>query len=326
MIERIQIRDFQSIESLDIECGPITVIHGESDTGKSAVVRALYGLAYNTYPKGHVREGAQDSEVGVTIDGVTVRARKGASNQYEMDDVGTEMLGWDKVGTEVPPAVQEVLGWPVLELDDGSKFTPSFGLQFDAPFLLTDSPSKRAKLLGTLTNVATLYAAVKEANAWERRAKLRGDTAQEIIDTTGEQIDPITAMIEHEQTKVNELMAVLATAQEKKMAVSRFEQLHLKMVEMGETVALAQAIIEMMDEADPSAELKKADRLLTKAEGLSALSGNIETAQREIVGLEQLMMNLEKTEIEKVKAVAAFEKEHSLCPLCGNLWEHHDEH
>lgn len=41
MIKRIKIRDFKSIQALDLELDPVTVLVGRSGTGKSNVVQAI---------------------------------------------------------------------------------------------------------------------------------------------------------------------------------------------------------------------------------------------------------------------------------------------
>ena len=326
MITRIQIHDFQSIEELDIECGPITVIHGESDTGKSAIVRALYGLAFNSWPTGHVRDGSREpSGVAVMVgDDIMVAATKGLGANDYIVQVGDDANRQDfaKVGTIVPPEAVGELGWRQLELDDGSKFTPNFGMQFDAPFLLTDSPSKRAKVLGTLTNVATLYAAIKEANAWERRAKTRGDAQQEIMDGSAPRIEELERGLTGERVALGELMAVLAAAQGKVMEHDKLEKRWLRMLQVQETVTALNIIIEVMDASDPAEELRGIDRLSTKAEGLAALLANVEFAQERVNSITHELDVLKTTEELETAALAEFEKQNKVCPMCGQDWGH----
>ncbi len=327
MITRIQIHDFQSIEELDIECGPITVIHGESDTGKSAIVRALYGLAFNSWPTGHVRDGSkQPSGVAVMIgDDIMVAAEKGHGYNDYIVNVSGERQDFAKVGTIVPPEAVGELGWRQLELDDGTKFTPNFGMQFDAPFLLTDSPSKRAKVLGTLTNVATLYAAIREANAWERRAKSRGDAQQEVMDGAAPRIEELEIGLTEEQVALDDLMATLAQAQIMAMDHDKLEKRWLRMLQAQETVAAANIIIEVLDASDPAEELRGIDRLSTKAEGLSALLANVAFSQERVDAITHEMDVLATTEELEVAALAEFEKLNKVCPMCGQDWSHDHE-
>jgi len=324
MITRIQIHDFQSIEELDIECGPITVIHGESDTGKSAVVRALYALAFNSYPTGHVRDGAKYSGVAVMVDDVMVAAEKGGGTNDYIVNVSGERQDFAKVGTIVPPEAEGWLGWRSLELDDGSRFTPNFGMQFDAPFLLTDSPSRRAKVLGTLTNVATLYAAIKEANAWERRAKTRGDAQQEIIDGAAPRIEELEIGLAGEQIALDDLMQTLAKSQGVMLTHDKLTKHWLRMMEAQETVEAATAIIEMVKASDPSEELRKIEARIAKVQGLNALLESVNVAQHLVNTTEEQEQRLAQGMDGAAIMLREFEEKHKVCPMCGNEWEGHD--
>lgn len=325
MISSLRIRDFQSVEALDVDCGPITVLYGESDTGKSAVVRALYALAFNNYPKGHVRDGgAKESEISVTVGGKTVRARKGAgTNQYELDDPGTEMLGWDKVGTEVPAEVSDVLGWRVLELDDGSRFAPNFHLQFDAPFLLTDSPSKRAKVLGSLTNVATLFAAIKQANTWGRKTKANIQAQEEIKERAVERIGPLEERLEGERGAVDALMATVAQAKKMDAEITMLSALLMTLHNAAGLHRTAQAVVEMMEASEP--DVDEVERLLPKLQGLRALYVNVSGSAQAVDSARAVLVQLDHVESEAEQALYEFTQENNFCPLCGQGWGEHNE-
>lgn len=320
MIEHLTIRDFQSIEELDIECGSITVIHGESDTGKSAVVRALYALAFNDYPKGHVRDGAKASEVSVTVSGEVVRAFKGGgTNGYELQRP-EKSEKWDKVGTEVPAEVTDQLGWRVLELDDGSKFTPSFQQQFDAPFLLTDTPSRRAKVLGTLTNVATLYAAIKEANGWERKAKIRGDTQQEILLEVEATFPALEQKVEESKAELFELHALIGKARDAEVKRDKLETIHGRLTDAQETVNIAKASIVMLEGSNPVTELQRADVLIPRLQGLTALEFNLQSSSDAVRVLEEEVADLDHQAGLMSHEVQKFHDEYGICPMCGSAF------
>lgn len=322
MIKHLTIRDFQSIEKLDIECGPITVIHGESDTGKSAVVRALYALAFNDYPKGHVRDGASVSQVVVGLDdGTEIGAVKGATeNSYRMHatDIEPGAASWDKVGKDVPAEVASALGWRILELDDGSKFTPSFGLQFDPPFLLTDSPSRRAKVLGSLTNVATLYAAIKEANTWERRAKTRADTHQATVDEVTPEIDSKAAVVEANRLHLEALHEIIAQARHHKVKKDLLVDKMAGIAYATDTVDVAKAAIAMLDASTPTEEMANVGSLLPKLQGLTALNHNLMVASGEVDEMKVDVGALDRELSDMSHRLQVFRDENPFCPMCGS--------
>lgn len=321
MINRIQIVDFQGLEDIDFECGPITVIHGESDVGKSAIVRALYGLAFNRYPRGHVREGAKESYVSVMVDDGIVTAVKGPGvNKYQFlahNDAGE--LNWDKVGTEVPDAISDLLGWHEIEVDDGTKFTPNFSRQFDPPFLLTDSPSRRAKVLGSLTNVATLYAAAKMANTWERRGQSRIEAQQEIMVRTDPRIAELAHEVQFEQKLLSDLMAVLGRARELEIKIKEQRTLWGRMASAQELRTKAGAIVQQMAKVP---DLSAADALIPRLMGMRALSDNMKLAAHEVQERRNAVVDLAEEVIIAEHAMEEFRAEAGgVCPICGSDWE-----
>ena len=326
MITSISIQNFQSIGELSIECGPITVLHGESDTGKSAFVRALYGLGFNSYPKGHVREGASESAVSVVVDGeVEVQAVKGGGeNRYALEAVDGTELRWDKVGVSVPEAVQDLLGWRVVELDDGTKFTPGFQLQFDPPFLLTESPSRVAKVLGALTNIATLYAAVKEGNRWEREASKNIGAEEDKRDEAEVRIEELGEQLAADREKLQDFMQVVAEARMRTDAVETMRKLYLRTVEQREIVTLTRGMIEMLDEGDPSEEIAEIGDRLTRLQGLKAQGQAVEAAMKLVRDTRREVERLRQGEADIEAEIEEFKAEHSVCPLCGSAdWGGH---
>ncbi len=315
MITNLSIEDFQSIEKLDVECGSITVFHGESDTGKSAIVRAIYALAFNDYPKGHVRDGQPDSRVTVVLeDGTIVSARKGkGTNRYELD--GSE---WNRVGTNVPEEVTEALGWKMLEIDDGTKFTPNFHRQFDPPFLITETPSKKAKLLGSLTNIATLYAAMKEGLSRERENKTKTKTWTEIHETAqaeaievedaGGVAEALFVDVSARLFKIQEMSEKTASLV---IALDEVEKLKGRVV-FSKTLLRDKkaAVIDLEGVAEAMEEWTKLRRrvtaIATTTEAVLVANGRLSRAKAEkLLGEEAL-----------VRLIA----ENPMCPMCGKEW------
>jgi hypothetical protein len=167
MFRSITLTDYQSHQSTHLVFGPFTVIVGSSSSGKSAVVRALRLAAENARGVSYVRQGAQRCRVALELSGpadsldtstvVTATRGKGVS-AYTLAVAGAHErpVEFTKCGSNVPDAVAEALG-----LGDSSLWVAG---QFDSPFLLDETGSEVARVLGKLTNVNMIYAAVREAN------------------------------------------------------------------------------------------------------------------------------------------------------------------
>jgi exonuclease SbcC len=122
-LTRLSLRNFQAHARLDIDLDPLaTVLVGESDVGKSSVLRALRWLCLNQ-PSGDafVRHGAKGCRVTLEVDGHEVtRKRSTKENSYQLDGGGYAAMG---VGG-IPLAVADVL--TVGEVNFQTQHEPSF--------------------------------------------------------------------------------------------------------------------------------------------------------------------------------------------------------
>jgi DNA repair ATPase RecN len=148
----ITLKDFQSLANVEVPLGVFTAIIGPSNTGKSALVRAIKALARNAAAPGLVREGKSKFLAQAKFsDGIVETLTKGKSvSEFDIDG-----KAWAKSGsTAVPDEVAQLWALPDFCITS----------QHDAPFLLAEPASTVAKTLGELTNAAMLMEAVREAN------------------------------------------------------------------------------------------------------------------------------------------------------------------
>ena len=156
MLNHVSIKNFQSLRNVELELGKFTVILGESGCGKSAFIRAALKLSRNDAVAGissgegwsHLPPKVANAEVTLDVDGHTVKWIKGKSNSYVIDGQPLH-----KVGRSCPDEVQDILKMRELTFDGTDRYHLNFAQQFDMPFLLDDSGSKVAKILGEITNV-----------------------------------------------------------------------------------------------------------------------------------------------------------------------------
>lgn len=165
-LKRVILENFQSHRQTEIVLAPtVSALIGESDQGKSAVVRALRWLFYNK-PQGaeFVRVGADSCRVAAEFDdGVTViREKRGRVNRYEIRHPGREPEVLEGVGREVPAQVREVVEICPLRLE-GASFELHVAHQLDPPFLLKETPAVRARAVGHLSGTDLFDAADKRA-------------------------------------------------------------------------------------------------------------------------------------------------------------------
>jgi DNA repair exonuclease SbcCD ATPase subunit len=167
LIESIKATNFQSLQDVEIAFGKLTVIVGASSSGKSALTRAMKAVTSNSLDSDNITKGNRHSAVSLKTDNstVTIERNTGDSSVYKIAKVGCEESRFARLNRQVPAEVTEALGILPSTQEVSSI---NFAGQFDTPYLLKEGSSSVARILGELTNVSVIFAAVKEAS---KRAK-----------------------------------------------------------------------------------------------------------------------------------------------------------
>ena len=259
MFRSATVEDFQSVKSASLEFplrpsgGSITTIVGPSSTGKSAFLRALHTLVFNTNSvSARVRAGAKTLKVATTLaDGREVRITRGPSlSTYE---VGDET--YTKAGTTAPEVIANIFR---LQPDLHIRF------QFSPPYLLSEPPNAVAATFARLTHAHLLREAVREGQRRALRARqaaeLRQAEAEKISSRLAEEFadieahrDAVTscallysqmAQLEQASTSARTALLELGEAQHRRVsaaasldAYSTLPDLHQRLSEATEAVA-----------------------------------------------------------------------------------------
>lgn len=162
-ITAISIEGFQShVDSALNLCSGLNVITGPSDSGKTAVIRAVRWLAFNE-PQGEafVNEAIGEAIVKLTLDSgqmITKRRRKGKTSYLLQINEEDEGSLYEK--SEVP---EEVKSWLQIEKQHFGDFEAAlnFSFQLDPPFLISETASAGAKVMGKLAGTESVDLAIK---------------------------------------------------------------------------------------------------------------------------------------------------------------------
>lgn len=171
-IKEVTVEGYQSHVNSVFQLSPgLTVITGPSDAGKTAIIRALRWFAFNEptgeaflhtvrNPDGSVKEIADQVKVSVTFDnGVTItKTRRKGKTAYTHSAYPEP---WEKA--EVPPEIKETLGLVKQKYGDFDTCL-NFAFQLDAPFLLSETASVGAKVLGKLAGTEVVDKSISEVN------------------------------------------------------------------------------------------------------------------------------------------------------------------
>lgn len=186
-LANVTIRDFQSLENVSLDLDALTVIVGPSNSGKSAVVRALAAALFNQTGGAFVREGATEAQVSLDFAppegefiGSVIRwekPRKGGARYHVM---GNEPV-WTEItrvaGRELPPELDAITGVREIECEGGVRARLQFDGQFDEPFLLAGTGGQAARLLARVSKFDALVTAQVRAKRDAERARREADVA-----------------------------------------------------------------------------------------------------------------------------------------------------
>lgn len=166
---KLAIQNFQTIKDCDIEFeSGLNVVVGETNQGKSAIIRAIRAVVYNNSNNSQVNIDADKMKISVDYNDhkiTLVRNLKKASPvTYKID--GNTLT---KLGRTQSSEVAENLGMKEIELGD-SKVRINFSEQMSYPFLLDKTPSQLFKFLvqsneqdGITNTIDTMFKDYKES-------------------------------------------------------------------------------------------------------------------------------------------------------------------
>lgn len=194
----------------------LNVITGPSDSGKTAIIRAVRWVAFGE-PGGDafVNKKSQEAIVRITLDSgmVVTKRRKGKKTSYSLQaNEAVEGQLFEKA--EVPEEIRIALG---IEKQTFGDFTTAlnFAFQLEAPFLISETASAGAKILGKLAGTEDVDTAIKDVSKDTYQARqLRSQAEKEIseinvqllefegIERTREQLETVEYLVQETEKEV----------------------------------------------------------------------------------------------------------------------------
>lgn len=160
MINKMIIKNFENHENTEIDfCDGFNLVYGDSNAGKTSIVRALQLVVYNDWDPKSLRIGTTNADITVFTERGSVRVLRGATNEWFINKNGEEEKHFVKPGTKIIPEAAEVIGLNVVKL--GSKsIRPNIMNQLEAHFMLAEiegdsiSGSTRAQIIDEISGLA----------------------------------------------------------------------------------------------------------------------------------------------------------------------------
>ena len=293
MIASVQIKGFQSHIDSSFTLSPsLTVITGPTDSGKTAIIRAIRWVVFNE-PAGEtfVNQVTGEAIVTFTLDDGTVITkgrRKGGRTVHHLVPAGGTSQIFEQA--DVPPEITAATGITRQMFGD-FETALNFAFQLDAPFLISEAPSAGAKVLGKIAGTEIVDQALKSVakdTYGARQDKLQADKRIEQLTEDLQQYEDVDLL--KDQVKTCELL------------LEKFDQLRGKR----ETLSALQSQKDVLDQKQAALDTE-----LQRYLALPAAEQNLQEVEAGAQRLQQLAELAQKHE-QLEAAISRYKQELTL--------------
>lgn len=181
MIEQITIQNFQSHKNNTLKFDPgVNSIIGQSDSGKSTILRALYWCLYGK-PNGDSIKSNWGGVTAVLVDfndGFRISKQRDKTNTYDLD-MELDHLEFKAIGSGVPEEIQKGINMGDL----------NFQAQMDAPFFLSLTPGEAARQLNEIVHLEIIDRSISNGNRVIRELKSKESFVKEEIESKKKELE-----------------------------------------------------------------------------------------------------------------------------------------
>ena len=344
MISTLVIQNFQShkLSKLKFSNG-INIIHGQSDSGKTAIFRALRWAVFNR-PLGDAFRsnwGGDYTIVEVTLD----------NNQWVSRNKGKQQNNYTIGGNEKEEQVFSALstGVPDQVVSEFNLSDINWQGQMDAPFMLSESAGEVSRQLNSVADLSKIDSSIEQANRFLRQVKatvsehiiLKGEISEQLkVYADVDEMNSILTSLEKKKSladtsknKFDKGMSLLADAETKRVELEKLPKLEMDQVEavcsgVGELLILQKKIKTLLDrmEGKQKAEtvlqeignIPDATKIRARLEELLEAKQKFTVANEKLTEKEDLIQTLENCQVKLVDEESLFTKLFpDVCPLCG---------
>lgn len=214
MIRKVTLKNFESHESSEIDFTEgLNLITGQSNQGKSSIVRAIALVVANRFTKESVRTGAEFCTVRIDTEKGFVQAERGENMNHWIVGTASWQKEYRNIGTAVPPEVPEILG--MAERVRGEiKELPNIMFQLEKHYMLSEIDGKKttsnmiARMMDDAIGIGGLEELIKDiASDFAEKKKELGTKNIQISEVRGKILD--ISIFESYQKSVEESRTLL---------------------------------------------------------------------------------------------------------------------
>ena len=346
MIKQISLQNFQSHKDSTLTFDPgVNVIVGNSDSGKTAIIRAIRKLAYNK-PSGDEMKSHWGGKLSIEMftDDTHIVYNKDKEAEYILGDTHFKAFG-----TSVPEEITKALNLSEINLQS----------QLDAPFLLSETPGFVASHFNKIAHLEIIDQATSNINSAIREltSDIKYSEGQEV--SLKENLEKFQYLEDFEsEVKVLEELekqkAVLVDQRNKlDVNIGRLIDINEDLQEYSRILVIEKPVNDILEliefRAKKDIEVVKLDKLICQIEEIQSniekqnallliekpvnnlleLYKEKETLVEQRRNLNKAITNLSDTQVNLNKAKGNYDRLQgefekampvgSLCPLCGTI-------
>lgn len=184
-ITKVEIDNFQAHKHKVIDfVNGLNVIKGESNSGKTAILRAIYWALYDK-PNGSdfIKTGAKSCRVRLHLSNGYIIERKrsrSSSGTYTLISLDGSVQDFKGFSNNIPVDITNAHQMPELKIN-GTSYRINIASQLDQPFLVGNSSSERISMIGSLVDADRADEAKKEFNLEKRRKETEKKQLQGLL-------------------------------------------------------------------------------------------------------------------------------------------------
>jgi chromosome segregation ATPase len=292
IIRKIALKNFESHEDtvLDNLSPELNAIVGLSNSGKSAIVRALALIAYNQFDPESVRKGSDNCEVQVWTDKGNVKVTRGKKNLWEVTDASGKTSYFDKIGKQILPQVSEILGFGLVKLGD-VEMKVNIMDQLESHFMLSEfagqdaTGSLRAQVVDEISGLSGIEMLIREVSLDNSRLTREINQLEEQNEELTSKLHDENLLIE-EQRVLNKVQEDMKNYDELKEAVVLVEGLKSELGKEQEKISQLEAeLSQYPDEKKAFSFLSSGQTFLNDAESMSKFYKEWQVSEAQAVSL-----------------------------------------
>lgn len=354
MIKKIKIQNFESWKDAEIEFHPgINVLVGESDQGKSGIIRALEWNFLNrpqgfSYRSDFLTDKNELSSVESTLDSDDIICRQrnlNGINEYRLN--GNPLVA---LRTDVPDEISEVSKISEINIQ-GQHPTEQY-------FLLSERPGYVAKEFNKVSGLSIMDDALTEINSQVRSTNSEIKVIEKEIKTKKEliqenqwiekavkftvKLQKLDEEISSLENLLNEIIPLLLNLEETEKKIQKYKQVPKALKELKKHFSIENEIKSLKEEQETLLDLilhakktilrlkttQSIKKALKEIKSLEKYAQKIKTNEQLYIQLTSILKSLDQNqekeefltqEIQKYEKVFHHKLKTETCPVCGRI-------